>query len=271
MIAAAAFPLVRVRVPVDRDALRRLDRVSGAKHRPATAVTDELGANRDDPVAQALWQAHVERALLSAKKLKAGWPSPRLSLRDPIALRALVLILVATTFISAGGERWKRVAAAFDWHGVVAPANFRVDAWVTPPAYTGRPPVMLTGIRSGETAAPSTAPAVVPAGSQLVIRSTGNVHIEVTAKGGLDEVKDAEKTPLPAGTEEHRLTIKGDGSAAIHGVLGSERVWAFTAIPDKPPTIEFTRQPERQARGALRVDYKMDDDYGVVAPRRDSR
>jgi uncharacterized protein (TIGR02302 family) len=267
LIAAAAVPLVRVRLPGDRDALRRLDRVSGEKHRPATAVTDDIAANREDPVAQALWQAHVERALLSARRLKAGWPSPRLSLRDPVALRALVLLLVVTTFISAGGERWKRVAAAFDWHGVVAPANFRVDAWVTPPAYTGRPPVMLTGVRSGETPAAQSAAVPVPAGSQLVIRSTGNVHLEVTRKGGLDDVKDAQPTPLPKGTEEHRLTIKGDGSAAIHGVLGSDHVWAFKAIPDQTPTIEFTRDPERQARGALRMDYKMEDDYGVVSAK----
>ena len=89
---------------------------------------------------------------LSARKLKAGWPSPRLSLRDPMALRALVLILAVASFFAAGGERLKRVTAAFDWQGVVAPANFRIDAWVTPPVYTGRPPVMLPGLRPGETA-----------------------------------------------------------------------------------------------------------------------
>ena len=114
-------------------------------------------------MAQALWQAHVERALLSARKLKAGWPTPRLSLRDPMALRALVFILVVATFFAAGGERFKRVAAAFDWHGVVAPANFRIDAWVTPPVYTGRPPVMLPGLRPGETAQNTpAAPVAVP-------------------------------------------------------------------------------------------------------------
>jgi uncharacterized protein (TIGR02302 family) len=69
---------------------------------------------------------------------------------------------------------------------------------------------------------------------------------------------------LPAGTEERRLLIKGDGSAAVHGVLGSDLVWNFTAIPDRAPNIELIRDPERQARGALRLDYKMDDDYGVV-------
>ena len=58
--------------------------------------------------------------------------------------------------------------------------------------------------------------------------------------------------------------IKGDGSAAVHGVLGTDLVWNFTAIPDRAPNIELIRDPERQARGALRLDYKMDDDYGVV-------
>src|SRR5450756_2415522 len=149
----------------------------------ATAVADEIAANQHDPVAQALWRAHIERALMSARKLKAGWPSPRLSLRDPMALRALVLILAVASFFAAGGERLKRVTVAFDWQGVVAPANFRIDAWVTPPVYTGRPPVMLPGLRPGETAQPA-ATIAVPSGSQLVIRSTGNVHFDVVRNGG---------------------------------------------------------------------------------------
>jgi uncharacterized protein (TIGR02302 family) len=58
--------------------------------------------------------------------------------------------------------------------------------------------------------------------------------------------------------------IKGDGSAAVHGVLGSDLVWNFTAIPDRAPTIDLIRDPERQARGALRLDYRVEDDYGVI-------
>ena len=147
--AAAAVPLLMLRLPSIYDGLRRLDRSSGESHRPATAVADEIAANQNDPVAQALWRAHVERALLSARKLRAGWPQPKLSLRDPMALRALVLLLVAVTFFAAGGERMKRVAAAFDWQGVVAPANFRIDAWVTPPVYTGRAAGDVARLASG--------------------------------------------------------------------------------------------------------------------------
>jgi uncharacterized protein (TIGR02302 family) len=264
---AAAVPLLTLRVPSEVDGLRRLDRTSGQTHRPATAIGDEIAANSHDPVAQALWRAHVERALLSASKLKAGWPSPRLSLRDPMALRALTLILVVACFFAAGDERIKRITAAFDWTGVVAPANFRIDAWVTPPAYTGRPPVMLQGLRPGEAtpnAAFANAPVTVPAGSQIVIRATGKVNFEIVRKGGVEDAPADARAPVPAGTDERRMVIKGDGSASVHGVLGRDLTWNFIAVPDRAPTIELVKDPERQTRGALRLDYKMDDDYGVV-------
>jgi uncharacterized protein (TIGR02302 family) len=267
VFAIAAIPMFRLRVPSDRDGLRRLDAGSGAVHRPATSIADQISANRNDPVAQALWQAHIERALLSAKKLKAGWPQPRLSLRDPMALRALIVLLVAATFVSAGSERWRRVTAAFDWKGVVAPANFRIDAWVTPPNYTGRPPVMLQGVRPGD-AAPNadfaSAPISVPAGSQLVVRSTGAVSFDLDRTGGVEETPLDPKTALPAGTEERRFVIKTDGKVTLRGAASTDPVWAFAAIPDRAPTVELIKDPERQARGALRLDYRMDDDYGIV-------
>ncbi len=264
-IGFAAWPLVMLRVPSVNDGLRRLDRNSGETHRPATAVADEIAANQNDPVAQALWRAHIERALSSARNLKAGMPQPKLALRDPMALRALVLILAVASFFAAGNERWKRVSAAFDWSGVVAPANFRIDAWVTPPAYTGRPPVMLPGLRPGETAqALGPAPVSVPAGSQLVVRSTGNVRFDIVRKGGIEDAPPEAHLALPAGSDERRFVIKGDGAAVLHGVGSSDLTWNFTAVPDRAPNIELIKDPERQARGSLRLDYKMDDDYGVV-------
>ena len=71
------------------------------------------------------------------------------------------------------------------------------------------------------------------------------------------------RSPLPKGSEERRFIIKGDGAATLHGA-GSDLTWAFTAIPDRAPTITLLKDPERQVRGSLRLDYKMSDDYGVV-------
>jgi len=264
---AAAVPLLLLRIPSESDGLRRLDRGSGEPHRPATAVADEIAANQHDPVARALWRAHVERSLLSARKLKAGWPSPRLALHDPMALRALTLILVVASFFAAGGEHVKRMTAAFDWQGVVSPANFRIDAWVTPPPYTGRPPIMLPGLRPGgaaQNADLAAGPVFVPAGSHIVIRATGKVNFEIVRKGGIEDAAAETRATPPAGTEEHRLVIKDDGSVALRGVASSDLTWTFSAIPDRAPTIELIKDPERQTRGAVRLDYKMDDDYGVV-------
>ena len=237
----AAFPFVFVRLPGVRDALNRLDRGSGLPHRPATAIADDLAVTPRDPYSLALWNAHVERALNAARALKSGWPSPRVARRDPYALRALVLIACVATFFAAGGERWKRITAAFDWHGVVLPANFRVDAWVIPPAYTSKPPLILPGIHPGETAALSANGIIaVPVNSTLVVRSTGKLSLNVSGIGGVTPAKDA--VHAPAGTDEHRFTITATGSATLRGA-GDDLTWAFNVIPDKPPTIELTKDP----------------------------
>ena len=263
LLAAAAFaPLLMVRFPSAQDGLRRLDRNSGRPHRPATAIADEIAAPTEDSFATAIWKAHVVRALSAAKTLKAGTPVPQVASRDPYALRALVAVLVVATFVAAGNDRFKRIAAAFDWQGVMAPSNFRIDAWVSPPTYTGKPPVILPGLRTGEPV-PTTTAMSVPAGSTLVIRATGQVDLNVVASGGLEESKaGAQKSSN--GTEERRFVIKDGGSASVRGVASRDVTWQFTAIPDKPPTIALAKDPEAQARGSLQLNYKLEDDYGVV-------
>jgi uncharacterized protein (TIGR02302 family) len=258
----AAWPFLFVRLPGVRDALSRLDRGSGLPHRPATAITDDLAVTPKDPYSLALWNAHVERALAAARALKSGWPSPRVARRDPYALRALVLIACVAAFFAAGGERWSRIAAAFDWRGVVLPANFRVDAWVIPPAYTGKPPLILPGIHPGENAAlPASGVVAVPVNSILVVRSTGKISLNVSGTGGVAPAKDA--VHAPAGTDEHRFVITSTGSATMRGA-GDDLTWAFNVIPDKPPTIALTKDPEQQGRGSLLLSYRLEDDYGVT-------
>jgi len=51
--------------------------------------------------------------------------------------------------------------------------------------------------------------------------------------------------------------------ATLRGA-GEDLVWPFNAIPDKPPTISLTKDPEQQARGAMLLSYKLEDDYGVT-------
>ena len=258
---AATVPLFLVRVPSALDGLRRLDRASRLPHRPATTIADEMAASESDSYAVALWRAHVEKALRAVHVLKAGIPVPRLSARDPFALRALVLILVISAFFAAGSERGRRIAAAFDWQGVMAVANYRIDAWVTPPPYTGRPPLILPGARTGEPARTAAAIAV-PVGSTLIVRATGTKDLNLLVSGALSEVAGTASPQAPSGSEERRYTITGAGSAKVRG--NEDLAWKFTAIPDRTPTIELAKEPEAQGRGTLLLVYKMEDDYGVV-------
>ena len=255
---AAGSAMLRFRWPSRTEGLTRLDRGSGIRHRPATTLSDTVSTR--DPVALALWQAQRERTLASLKRIRAGLPSPRLSLQDPRALRALVLVLLATTYLAAGDERMMRLGAAFDWNGVLAPATVRVDAWVNPPPYTGKPPIILSAANKEAPALPASGPLSVPAGSTLIVRSSG-AGLDVTASGGISEA--APKEQAPQGTSERHFAITGDGSVHVRAPSGQPQ-WSFTAIPDRPPTISLAKDPERQARGALQLSYKLEDDYGVT-------
>jgi len=213
-------------------------------------------------VTVALWQAQRERTLASLKRIRAGLPSPRLAIHDPWALRALVIVMLVATYVAAGDERTMRVASAFDWNGVLAPANIRVDAWVTPPNYTGRPPIILSAANK-DAAAVDAGPLPVPAGSTLLVRSSGGT-IDVVVGGGVTEIVPSAQAPK--GTNERQFKIAGDGTAHVRAPAG-QPLWKFPATPDRPPVISLAKDPERQARGSLQMSYKLEDDYGVTEAR----
>src|SRR5262245_27992432 len=264
LFAAAAiavmWPLIRFRWPTRTDALGRLDRGTGIRHRPATALTDTVSTK--DPVALALWQESRARTLASLTRLRAGLPSPRLVIHDPWAVRGLVVIMMVAAYVAAGDERSLRVASAFDWNGVLAPTNIRVDAWVTPPVYTGKPPIILSSVNK-ESGLPASGPLAVPAGSTVIVRSSGGT-LDVVAGGGVTEAAAAEQAPK--GTNERHFTVTGDGTVHVRAPSGQPQ-WKFTATPDRPPTIALAKDPERQPRGSLQMSYKIEDDYGVTEAR----
>lgn len=255
-LVAALYPVIRFRWPTREEGLARLDRGSGVRHRPATALTDTLSSQ--DPLSRALWLAQRERTLAALTRIRAGLPSPRLPLHDPWALRALVVVLLVATWFAASGERGARIMAAFDWNGIVAPSTIRVDAWVNPPSYTAKPPIILSANKDASAA--DAAAMAVPAGSTLIVRSSGGA-LDVALTGGVAEATAA--ADAPQGTSEKHFTISGDGSAHVRAPSGLP-LWKFTATGDRAPAISLAKDPERQARGSLLLAYKVEDDYGVT-------
>ncbi|MGA2638865.1 TIGR02302 family protein [Methylocella sp.] len=271
-LGLSLLPLRNFHSPSRREALERIDRVSGLSQRPAAVLDDRLGNAGEDAATLAFWSLHRRRAERAVALLRTGLPSPRAVDIDRYALRAAVLVgLIAAGFI-AGPEKYARVAAAFDWRfGGLGEAGQRIDAWVDPPAYTGRPPIVLT--RHGAPAQRIEA----PTGSIVVIRgSAGKPGFEASgalAQAAHDAAASAPNAPAqvapaqaappatkatPAG--EARLVLKGDAKLTINSVGAFE----FAAIPDNPPTITLTDPPRPNARGSLTLKYAITDDYGAI-------
>ena len=136
--AGALVALVRVRWPSREQAIRRVEGVSGIKHRPASSYEDTLTLGAEDARTAALWRVHRARLAEMLQKLRVGRPAPRTDRYDPFALRALLLLGVFVLTIVVGDSASDRLRSAFRFGPLAKGAEARLDAWVTPPAYTGK-------------------------------------------------------------------------------------------------------------------------------------
>ena len=258
--------LARFRAPSRAQKLARLDRDSGLPHRPATAMEDQLANASDDPATRALWELHRARMERAAQALTLRLPSPRMVERDRYALRACALLAMVATAFVAGPEKYARVLAAFDWRteGPLS-AGYRLDAWVDPPAYTGKPPVILN-LRD-EAGAKASRTVQAPANSIVVVRSSEASNVSVEIEGGLEVAKadeSAAKGKAAATDTEMRWTLKGDGKLVLKRFGSVISSFSLTSVPDKAPVIGLNGEARRNSRGSLTLGYKIEDDYGVT-------
>ena len=265
-LAVRAF---RLRAPARAAALLRVEQATGMLHRPATAFTDTIAVGAADPAAQALWLAHRERLLASLDTLTAGLPSPGLARRDPWAIRFLAVLVFVVGFIYAGPERLDKLAEAFRGGEPVATTIARIDAWVTPPEYTSRPPIFLTG----EAAKPPGSEYSVPVGSVVTVRTGGANDLAVIS---IDEAGEtpaaiveasAGAPPKPGeGQPIERQVALGKGVDVVVRKGDTEvMAWRFTVEPDHAPEVAFLKPPAPARSGALALSYSLKDDYGVVS------
>jgi len=281
---AAIVPLVRVRWPTREEAVRRIERASGVPHRPASSYEDTLSSAGDSPATLALWQAHRERLAAALARLKVGTPKPGTDRLDPYALRSLVVLGVVLVVTLTPGGFWDRFGEAFQFSRGVAGAGARLDAWVTPPPYTGRAPLMLADGAPGQAGARAAsaddgkALIEVPEKSTLIVRTNaiaGNrLSLEVLAAGAGPQRIAAPATAANAaasgGVEapsvaelRHELAV----SARVRVLAGEQELaaWTFEVTPDLDPVITMTKPPSRTPRGSMKLTYKVEDDYGVAA------
>ena len=270
-VGAALAPLLRLRRPGARDVLARLDRDSATIHRPATSLADTLANEPGDEGTEALWAAHRARLERTVEEIRVAPPSPRMAERDPYALRFGVALLAFAAAVVAGPEMYGRLASAFDWRSetAVAAAAARIDAWIDPPPYAGRPPVVI----DFKTADPQML--TVPEDSVLVVRGDPSV-VATRVEGGIVPAEQKGETPAkaqapnaPAAPAEKRWTVHGPGKATIlrGGAPGAAVVLAVT--PAGKPTIVSTEEPRANLSGSLTLAYRTQDRFGLASARAD--
>lgn len=257
-------PLVRIAWPSRGEALRRLERKAGIPHRPATSYEDTLSGSVTGD-GETLWRAHRARLARLVRRLRPGWPAPRTDRQDPFALRLALVLVLAVGLMHAGGRVGERLQAAFVLPaGDAAAAAWRLDAWVAPPAYTGKPPIVLSdGRRQGNEE--SFRALTIPQNSTLVIRAqTGGGRVAVFHALGEEPAQSVSPKSAKADRIEFAVPLGASGSAAVEvgGRLAAK--WRFDVTPDQPPTIAMAAPPARTPRSALRLFYRAHDDYGLV-------
>ena len=262
-LVVSLLPLRLVRWPAEAEARHRVELTSRLRHRPLAALSDTLstpGGGQGD----ALWRAHHARMSQSLKRLSSGTPEPRRAERDPYAARAVAALLVVVSLAWAGPDWRHRLVTVLDPAPTPASAAAiaRLDAWISPPTYTQRPPIMLTGDAPGQTRALE-----VPAGSILTIRSAAP-DLAVTADGApllAPGTGEDGETAAATGSFETKLTTSTEIAVEAGGQAAAS--WSITVTPDDPPRVVFSKPPGEAQSGALTLAYSVADDYGVVSGR----
>ena len=241
------FNLENFRLPTWHDGARRIERDSTVVHRPISEGEDILSAGEGDTWAQALWNAHLSRRLADFGKLRLSIPQSGLPQRDPRALRFVVLLLIVAGALFANADWRNRLIAAFG-PGASEAASVSIDAWIDPPAYTGEPPVYLTGSRTIS----------VPTGSTVNLRVHGASHTpSLSVDGASFTGGQGEYAATARLTEDTTVRVRSSGRT-----VGD---WQVHVLPDDRPMITFSGKVGRTEHDALKIPLTAGDDYGVVA------
>jgi len=263
---AALLPLRSFRRPTSIEIDRRIERRNALEHTPVLVQADRL-TGAGDRFSQALWQEHQKRMAARLGTLSSDLPRTGVPERDPWGLRAAALLVLVTAFAFSAGPLGGSVTDVLHSAPGAAAIPPRIDAWVTPPAYTGKPPIFLTAEANR-----AESRFTVPQGSDVTLRVTGGDGSETLSFGPRDgealplaaDAADPAK-PARAGVQQFATKLDRDGVLMLKAGDSEIGQWAFSIIPDTAPGIAFLGEPKRAVNGTLELAYTIQDDYGAAS------
>jgi uncharacterized protein (TIGR02302 family) len=261
--------LLNFRWPTVTDAARHLELVNGLPNREVSGLYDTLVVEQANVQGSELWQEHQIRLLANMPGLGVAVPKSSWRDFDPVALRVPVALALVTSLILGRGDILSNIRNAASFSGPSTTATLIVDAWLKPPSYTRKPPLLLTSKAMADKLEHD--PEILaPENSVLNIRVVGaqKPQVKLFALNGQGDPAE------PIDETKFRLVKSGDGVATnvtldrpmvVKVMDGDESLSTFdlAVVPDHPPTIDFTAVPAGDEKGALDVQWKASDDYGV--------
>jgi uncharacterized protein (TIGR02302 family) len=261
-------PLFRIAFPGRAAAIRRLETEQGLAHRPVSGIGDTLTRETASDAASALWEEHRLRQLATLKDLAPVKPKSSWRDLDPMALRVPALLALGASLVLNTGQLTAHVKDAFRLEPPVPPQQIALDAWIKPPPYTGKAPMLLTSpamvakLKSGDDL-------LVPESSGLTVQLTGAasptlVFLSPGPDGG--ELKDVTaKTTTANGQFKADMVLTRPLRVKLMDGASEVASWPIAVIPDAPPTIAFSGEAKAESGGNLSIKWHAADDYGVTA------
>jgi uncharacterized protein (TIGR02302 family) len=262
-------------IPDVHAARRRLERINNLDHRPLETLEDTLAqpARPAHPSAQSeqsarLWAHHQQRMAQRIAGLKVGWPTPGLIRQDPYSLRIILLVALVVAVIPARQDLGARLASATQPDLTLgAPVRpVALDAWISPPQYTDRPPIYLTGAKAKAAAKNHAAgrKLLAPAGSMLFVQVSGGSDAPVLITNGESVTFDV--VPSSNVNDGYRLRRRLDENSTVEVHIDGHKIngWSINVTPDRAPTVAFAQAPRVSRHTAIHLIYSASDDYGLT-------
>jgi uncharacterized protein (TIGR02302 family) len=261
-------PAFRFKWPTAYEAMRRVEAKSTLANRPVSTLNDRLSEEGWDDDSRALWEEHRRRQLASLKDLKAGAPQSAWRDIDIFSLRVpAAMALIASLFL-VQGDGLTNLTETLRIRPLIAQKPLTLDAWLKPPAYTGKPPLLLTSPAQIEKLKADNE-IIVPENAGLALRLDGarkpRIGFYDVTGAAPEELKDiAAKTRFENGLFEADARLTRPTLIKVFDGDRELAAWPVSLIPDEPPNVMVLGEPKSEGLGALTLKWKVADDYGVT-------